>query len=62
MTKEEINQSLVYGDPLFWKDPDPISGVDYKITHIEVGEEISLIQYNGGSEAEVFNHEIVDAL
>ena len=43
-----------------WKDPDPIPKNDYTITYRENYGETSLIQYGGGSEAEVFNYEIVE--
>lgn len=43
-----------------WNDPDPIPGNDYTITYRENYGETSLIHYDGGSEAEVFNHEIVE--
>lgn len=43
-----------------WKDPDPIPKNDYTITYRENYGETSLIHYGGGSEAEVFNHEIVE--
>jgi len=59
---------------LVWNDPDPIEGNDYTITKIEDIKELLkdfdetdedivddfaiLIQYGGGSEAEVFLHEI----
>lgn len=43
-----------------WNDPDPIEGNDYNITYRKdcPDTEESLIQYGGGSEAEVFTREI----
>lgn len=43
---------------LFWKDPDPIKGNNYQVTMIKYDENISLIHYDDGSEAEVFNNEL----
>lgn len=43
-----------------WNDPDPIPDNDYTITYRENYGETSLIHYGSGSEAEVFNHEIVE--
>lgn len=43
-----------------WNDPDPIPGNEYTITYRENYGETSLIHYGGGSEAEVFNHEITE--
>ena len=43
-----------------WNDPDPIAGSDYTITYRENYGEISLIHYGSRSEAEVFNHEIIE--
>lgn len=43
-----------------WKDPDPIPHNDYTITWREnYTEDSTLIHYGEGSEAEVFNYEIV---
>ena len=43
-----------------WNDPDPIPGNDYRVTfQKKLSEELSLIHYGGGSEAEVFNTELV---
>lgn len=53
-------------DPcLIWDDPDPIKGNDYQVNSIEYfGEEgedqIALINYGGGSEAEVYVSELVE--
>lgn len=45
---------------LYWNDPDPIKGNDYKIqTLTYVTEDIYLITYNNGhSQAEVYGHEL----
>jgi len=43
-----------------WNDPDPIAGNDYTITYRENYGETSIIHYGGRSEAEVFNHEIIE--
>ena len=69
MTLEELKQAIKDKKVLVWNDPDPIRGNDYKISFIEDLSEIEeedmrgfpiLIQYNkGGSEAEVFLHEIL---
>jgi len=46
-----------------WNDPDPIEGNDYNITYRKdyPNTEESLIQYGGGSEAEVFTREIEES-
>jgi hypothetical protein len=45
---------------LYWNDPDPIEGNDYLITQrIQYEDDTSLIIYGDGSEAEVFDNEIV---
>jgi hypothetical protein len=45
---------------LYWNDPDPIEGNDYLITQrIQYEDGTSLIIYGDGSEAEVFDSEIV---
>ena len=68
MKIEELKQAIANKIPLVWDDPDPIPGNDYAITYIEDLESIEeldrytpiLIQYNGGgSEAQVFLHEIL---
>lgn len=60
------------GKPMMWSDPDPIIGNDYTISRIEDLKELQadltdeemvdvpiLIEYNnGGSEAQVYLHEI----
>lgn len=43
-----------------WNDPNPIPDNDYTITYRENYGDTSLIHYGEGSEAEVFNHEIVE--
>lgn len=58
MTKKKAEKALSEGK-LYWNDPDPIDGNDYKVTYINYHPEISVIQYNSGqSEAEIFNHEL----
>jgi len=59
MTKKNIIQAVKDGK-LYWNDPDPIKGNDYKVTTIEVIDgETSFITYNNGhSEAEVYNSEL----
>ena len=53
---------------LFWNDPDFIVGNDYKITFIKFFvdadeslyvDDTALIQYGGGSEAEVYISELI---
>jgi hypothetical protein len=68
-TLAELNQAIKDGKKLVWNDPDPIEGNDYTITSIEDLSDLEeedmddypiLIQYNnGGSEAQVFLHEIL---
>ena len=70
MNLKEIATAQASGTPMKWNDPDPIEGNDYKITRIEdlkqfegfSEEELAdvpvLIQYGGGSEAEVWLSEI----
>ena len=64
---KELKSAISNNIPLVWNDPDPIKGNDYTISYIEDIEDIDdfdeytpiLIQYNnGGSEAQVFLHEI----
>ena len=62
----ELIKFWLSGKSLYWNDPEPIEGNDYKITFIKdlTGEENRTtplcIQYNNGkSEAEVFLHEII---
>lgn len=65
MTYKEVITAMKIGTPLIWNDPDPIEGNDYTITMVREmidGEDDNspiLIQYGGGSEAEVFLHEII---
>ncbi len=64
----ELKTAITNGVPLVWNDPDPIKGTDYTITYIEPLDEIDddedpmgypiIIQY-GGSEAQVYLHEII---
>jgi hypothetical protein len=65
-TLVELKQAVADKKELVWNDPDPIEGNDYTITFIEaIDEEVFdddypiLIQYGGGSEAEVYLHEII---
>lgn len=64
MTKPEVQGALLNKDTMYWHDPDPIPGNDYKISLIKMwpeSDETCLIQYSdGGSEAEVYFHEIKD--
>lgn len=67
-TFKELKKAVLNKTPLVWNDPDPIEGNDYTITFIEDLSEVEddedasgypiLIQY-GGSEAEVYLHEIL---
>lgn len=46
---------------MIWNDPDPIEGNDYKVSYFkQLCSETAIIQYGGGSEAEVFLSEIED--
>ena len=63
-----IKKHFENGGKLLWNDPDPIEGNDYTISFLEEipdNEEMDrttpiLIQYNGGgSEAQVFLHELI---
>ena len=65
-TIKQLITAIEYGKPLVWNDPDPIEGNDYTISWIEgITSDMDehtpiLIQYNdGGSEAQVFLHEIL---
>jgi hypothetical protein len=65
---KELSNAWLKGKPLFWNDPEPIKGNDYRISFIEdITDDFErdtpiLIQYSdGGSEAEVFLHEILIA-
>jgi hypothetical protein len=65
-TIKELKQAINDKKILVWNDPDPIKGNDYTISYIEeldddMDEEFPiLIQYNnGGSEAQVYLHEII---
>jgi len=57
--------SAIYNDfPLVWNDPDPIEGNDYTITYIEpitndMNEHTPILIQYGGSEAQVYLHEII---
>jgi hypothetical protein len=58
-------RSAIYNDfPLIWNDPDPIEGNDYTITYIEpltndMDEHTPILIQYGGSEAQVYLHEII---
>lgn len=66
-TFRQLEIALHEGKKLIWNDPDPIEGNDYTISYINKEDLNSedrlspiLIQYNdGGSEAQVFLHEIL---
>ena len=68
-TLAELKQAIVDKNKLVWNGPDPINGNDYTICFIEDINNIEdddiidypiLIQYNnGGSEAQVYLHEIL---
>lgn len=63
----ELKKAITDNVPLVWNDPNPIDGNDYTITFIEPLDDFEdddrnmpiLIQYGGGSEAQVFIHEII---
>jgi len=62
----EIKNSFEKGLKIFWNDPDYIKGNNYQLSFLEdINEEVDghtpiLIQYNnGGSEAQVFLHELI---
>ena len=66
----ELKQAIADKKELVWNDIDPIDGNDYTITFIEdIDDEFDeddfsmypiLIEYNnGGSEAQVYLHEII---
>jgi len=68
ITIQQLKDDWKEGKKLLWNDPDPIEGNDYTISWIEDLSDIEeideftpiLIQYNnGGSEAQVFLHEII---
>jgi hypothetical protein len=67
-TLDELKNAVANKVKLVWNDPDPIEGADYEIKYIEPLDAIEeegvedypiLIQYGGGSEAQVFLHEIL---
>lgn len=65
-TIKELIKAVNNKTPLIWNDPNSIEGSNYTITYIEpVNEEEFdihtpiLIQYGGGSEAQVYLHEII---
>ena len=61
---KKIKEHFKQGGTIIWNDPDPIDGNDYKLSYLEDLDEVDsdtpiLIQYNaGGSEAQVFLHEL----
>ena len=63
----ELKKAITDNVPLVWNDPYQIEGNDYTITFIEPLDDFEdddrnmpiLIQYGGGSEAQVFIHEII---
>jgi hypothetical protein len=62
----ELKKAISDKKTLIWNDPNPIENNDYNISFIEdIDDNIEeydpiLIQYNnGGSEAQVFLHEII---
>lgn len=62
-----VKEHFKNGGKLVWNDPEPIVGNDYQVFYLEdiPDEEVGsntpiLIQYNnGGSEAQVFLHELM---
>jgi hypothetical protein len=65
-TLAELKQAIADKKELVWNDPDPIEDNDYTINFIEDIDEEDfdedypiLIQYGGGSEAQVYLHEII---
>ena len=65
---EELRNSIKNEIPIVWNNPEPIDGNDYTISHIDYIEQSNtwdinlpiIVQYNnGGSEAQVFLHEII---
>jgi hypothetical protein len=63
-TIEQLKEAISNNKKMIWNDPEPINGNDYTITYIEpIDDDFDsytpiLIQYVGGSEAQVFLHEI----
>lgn len=69
-TLAELKQAVADKKELVWNDPDPIEGNDYTLSFIEdIEDDVEeadmvdyhiLVQYNnGGSEAQVYLHEII---
>lgn len=63
---QELIDAIYNKTPLIWNNPDPIRGDDYTINFIGIFNIKDfdkytpiLIQYGGGSEAEVYLHEII---
>lgn len=68
MNKQEIEKALRNGT-LVWNDPEPIEGADYRVQTVvfygkddeeELIIDTVMINYGGGSEAEVYKTELVD--
>ena len=60
MIRQQLISALQLGCELYWSNPDPIPGNDYRITEITIlDKHTALIEYGGGSEAEVFLEEIM---
>jgi hypothetical protein len=60
MTRKQIQKAIKEGKKMVWNDPDPIKSSDYTITDVFNldNDEMCLIHYGSGSEAEVYLHEI----
>ncbi len=67
-TFKQLRKAIADKKTMVWNDPDPIKGNDYTITYIEDISDFEdefdrdtpiLIQYGGGSEAEVYLFEIL---
>ena len=60
MLRRQLLSAMQQGCTFAWDDPDPIPGNNYRINEIIIlGKEMALINYGGGSEAEVYLHEIL---
>lgn len=64
-TIRQLKTAIAAGDTLIWNDPDPIEGNNYIISEVFLDDNDEyfedtpiLIQYGGGSEAEVLVSEI----
>ena len=67
-TLVELKEAIKNGKKLVWNDPDPIHDCDYTITFVQDLSDLEeediedypiLIQYGGGSEAQVYLYEIL---